>query len=97
MKKHLILPVLAGSLLLAGCGQKDQAATGAPVATTATTARATGTRTTTGSVRAIVATIIRTPSRAPVEAWSWYLRRSGAWLPAVAKLDGVHPTTTDVT
>jgi len=30
MKKHLLLPVLAGSLLLAGCGQKDQAA--APVA-----------------------------------------------------------------
>jgi azurin len=26
MKKHLLLPVLAGSLLLAGCGQKDQAA-----------------------------------------------------------------------
>ncbi len=32
MKKHLLLPVLAGSLLLAGCGQKDQAA--APVAST---------------------------------------------------------------
>lgn len=31
MKKHLLLPVLAGSLLLAGCGQKDQAAaSGAP-------------------------------------------------------------------
>jgi azurin len=30
MKKHLLLPVLAGSLLLAGCGQKDQAT--APVA-----------------------------------------------------------------
>ena len=26
MKKFLLLPVLAGSLLLAGCGQKDQAA-----------------------------------------------------------------------
>lgn len=26
MKKHLLLPVLAGSLLLAGCGQKEQAA-----------------------------------------------------------------------
>src|SRR5437879_246210 len=26
MKKHLLLPVLAGSLLLAACGQKDQAA-----------------------------------------------------------------------
>jgi azurin len=32
MKKHLLLPVLAGSLLLAGCGPKDQAAT--PVAST---------------------------------------------------------------
>jgi len=32
MKKHLLLPVLAGSLLLAGCGQKDQAA--APVSST---------------------------------------------------------------
>lgn len=32
MKKHLLLPVLAGSLLLAGCGQKEQAAT--PVAST---------------------------------------------------------------
>ncbi len=32
MKKHLLLPVLAGSLLLAGCGQKDQ--TAAPVAST---------------------------------------------------------------
>lgn len=32
MKKHLLLPVLVGSLLLAGCGQKDQAA--APVAST---------------------------------------------------------------
>lgn len=32
MKKHLLLPVLAGSLLLAGCGQKDQAAV--PVAST---------------------------------------------------------------
>ena len=29
MKKHLLLPVLAGSLLLAGCGQKDQAAASA--------------------------------------------------------------------
>ncbi len=29
MKKHLLLPVLAGSLLLAGCGQKDQAASSA--------------------------------------------------------------------
>jgi len=32
MKKHLLLPVLASCLLLAGCGQKDQAA--APVAST---------------------------------------------------------------
>jgi len=31
------------------------------------------------------------------EPWSWYLRRSGAWLPATAKLDGVHPATADVT
>ena len=30
MKKHLLLPLLAAGLLLAGCGQKDQAA--APVA-----------------------------------------------------------------
>lgn len=29
--------------------------------------------------------------------WSWYLRRAGAWLPASPKVDGVHPTTTDVT
>jgi azurin len=39
MKKHLLLPVLAGSLLLAGCGQKDQAA--APVASTPAAAAAT--------------------------------------------------------
>ncbi|HEY0864725.1 MAG TPA: azurin [Lacunisphaera sp.] len=32
MKKHLLLPVLVGSLLLAGCGKNDQAA--APVAST---------------------------------------------------------------
>lgn len=32
MKKHLLLPVLAGSLLLAGCGQKEQASAAAPVA-----------------------------------------------------------------
>ncbi|SDR70740.1 plastocyanin/azurin family copper-binding protein [Opitutus sp. GAS368] len=35
MKKHLLLPVLAGSLLLAGCGQKDQAAASATPAQTA--------------------------------------------------------------
>ena len=35
MKKHLLLPVLAGSLLLAGCGQKDQAAGSATPAQTA--------------------------------------------------------------
>jgi azurin len=30
MKNYLLLPVLAGSLILAGCGQKDQAAASAP-------------------------------------------------------------------
>ncbi len=30
MKNYLLLPVLVGSLLLAGCGQKDQAAASAP-------------------------------------------------------------------
>ena len=35
MKKYLLLPVLAGSLLLAGCGQKDQAAGSATPAQTA--------------------------------------------------------------
>jgi azurin len=40
MKNYLLLPVLAGSLLLAGCGQKDQAAASAPAASGAPAATA---------------------------------------------------------
>lgn len=72
-------------------------ATGGTMAAGGITARAPGAKVGRASVRAAVAVIVRTPSRAPVEAWSWYLRRSGAWLSASPKLDGVHSTTTDVT
>lgn len=97
----------AGSKVAAGAAQvlagvTGRAATlkragGAVVAAGGITARAPGAKVGRASVRAAVAVIVRTPSRAPVEAWSWYLRRAGAWLPASPKVDGVHPTTTDVT
>ncbi len=38
MKKHLILPVLTGCLLLAGCGKKDQAAASVATAPSASAA-----------------------------------------------------------
>lgn len=44
----------------------------------------------------VLAVLVYSPSTGAL-LWSWYLRRSGAWLPASAKLDGVHPTSTDVT
>ena len=72
-------------------------ATGATVVPATVSAAAAGVKTGRGTVRAAWAVIVKTPSRAPVEAWSWYVRRSGAWLPASPKLDGVHPTSTDVT
>ena len=70
---------------------------GAVVAAGGITVKATGTKTGRASIRGAVAVIVRTPSRAPVEAWSWYLRRSGGWQQSSPLLDGTHPTTTDVT
>lgn len=70
---------------------------GAAVAVGSTVASAVGAKSVAGSARAAVAVIVRTPSRAPAEAWTWLLRRGGVLHPATARLDGVHPTSTDVT
>ncbi|MEO6995697.1 MAG: azurin [Lacunisphaera sp.] len=35
MKKYILLPLLAGSVILAGCGKKDDSAAAAPAASTA--------------------------------------------------------------
>lgn len=72
-------------------------ARGAVVAPAGQVATASATKLGRASMRAALAVIVRTPSRAPVEAWSWYLRRTGAWQQSSPKLDGVHPTSTDVT
>lgn len=44
-----------------------------------------------------LAVLVRAPNMGGLLAWSWYLRRAGAWLPATARLGGVHPTSVDVT
>jgi hypothetical protein len=76
-------------------GAKVAGASGRAVVTV--TAAPAGVKIGRGTVRAAWAVVLRTPGPTSTEPWSWYLRRSGVWQPASAKLDGVHPTNVDVT